>query len=233
MALSEEEYELWTRYLRRNDAEARDYLFLKYLPWARRVAGNVYARLKVPQLEWADFAQNAVVGMLEAMSRYDPDRGWDFMAYAKLRVQGAVFNGVRIYLTGVDRASRSERFVERLDSIADREEDPADPLTGFIDTVASLGLGFLLESVEETPSAQSHLTGEQSALRRRLLEAMESLGDRERVVMSAHYLDHVPFRDIAHSLKLTKGRISQIHKTGLAKLRERLLAMRLDPSDYL
>lgn len=233
MALSEEEYELWIRYLRRADTEARDYLFLKYSPWARRVAGSVFSRLRVPQLEWADFAQNAVVGMLEAMSRFDPDRGLDFMAYAKPRVKGAVFNGVRIYLTGVDRASRPDRYTERLESIADHDEAPAGLLAGFVDTVASLGLGFLLESIEGPPTAQTHEATDQFSLRKQLRDAMESLGDRERVVMSAHYLDHVPFQDIAKSLQLTKGRISQIHKAGLAKLRERLIAMKVDPFDYL
>lgn len=233
MALSEEEYELWIRYLRRDDTEARDYLFLKYSPWARRVAGNVFSRLRVPQLEWADFSQNAVVGMLEAMSRFDPDRGLDFMAYAKLRVQGAVFNGVRLYLTGVDRATQAERFAERLESIADRDDVPADLLTGFVDTVASLGLGFLLESAEEPGTTQVQKAKEQFSLRKQLLDAMEGLSDRERVVMSVHYLDHVPFQDIAKSLRLTKGRVSQIHRAGLMKLREQLVAMRVDPFDYL
>jgi RNA polymerase sigma factor for flagellar operon FliA len=234
MALCEQEYELWVRYQRDGDLEARDYLFLKYSPWARKVAAGVFGRLRVPQMEWGDFVQNAVVGMLEAMSRFDPDRGLDFMAYAKLRVQGAVFNGVRQYLTGVDRATMSGRFGQRLESLAEGDDDPGDPLRQFADTVASLGIGYLLESVSAPPAnAVSIERGEQAVLRRRLLDALEHLGDRERLVLSGHYLDHIPFQDMAIALGLTKGRISQIHKAGLRKLRARLVELRVDPADYL
>ncbi|MBW8311255.1 MAG: sigma-70 family RNA polymerase sigma factor [Rhizobium sp.] len=233
MALGEEEYELWRRFLRDGDEEARDYLFLKYMPWARRIAGSVYARLRVPQLEWADFAQNAALGMMEAMSRFDPDRGLDFIAYAKLRVRGAVFNGVRIYLTGTDRATDPGRFEQRLESIAEpgQKGRQDDVLLSFSDAVVSLGLGYLLESSgqpEDLCAADDGL-----ALRRVIQEAMEELADRDRLVLGAHYLGHVPFQDIASRLGLTKGRVSQIHKAALARLRQILLARNVSPADYL
>lgn len=234
MALCEQEYELWIRYQRDGDPEARDYLFLKYSPWARRVAGGVFARLRVPQMEWGDFVQNAVVGMLEAMSRFDPDRGLDFIAYAKLRVQGAVFNGVRLYLTGVDRATTSERFLQRLDSLNDREHGDADPFQGFVDTVASLGIGYLLESASSPAEVPASLeTGENAHLQKRLLDALDQLGDRERAVLTGHYLDHIPFQDMAQSMGLTKGRVSQIHRAGLTRLRAILVQARVNPRDYL
>lgn len=235
MALCEQEYELWVRYQRHGDAEARDYLFLKYSPWARRVAAGVFARIRVPQMEWGDFVQNAVVGMLEAMSRFDPDRGVDFMGYAKLRVQGAVFNGVRQYLTGVDRGMTSDRFAQRLEVLNDPDDvSRTDALQGFVDTVASLGVGYLLESASTpVPQGVPMPAGEQDQLRKQLLAALERLGDRDRAVLSAHYLNHVPFHEIARSMGLTKGRISQIHRAGLVKLRAYLMAIRVDPADYL
>lgn len=233
MALCEEEQELWWRYREQGDPEARDYLFLKYSPWARRVAGGVYARLRVPQMEWADFTQNAMLGMLEAMGRFDPGRGLDFIAYAKLRVRGAVFNGVRVFLTGTDRATDPLRYEARLESLADsrRSQSAPDPLLGFADTVALLGTGFLLETAGPPESLQASRV--ETALRHQLLEAMDELSDRERLVLSTHYLDQIQFQEIAAHLGLTKGRVSQIHKAGLGKLRELLVARRLDPSDYL
>jgi RNA polymerase sigma factor for flagellar operon FliA len=233
VALSEEERELWIRYRRDGDAEARDFLFETHAPWARQVAGRVYSRLRVPQMEWADFVQNASIGLLEAMSRFDPARGLDFIAYAKLRVQGAAFNGVRVFLTGVDRGMRPERFGERLDLLSEREGEAGDPLTDLIDIVAGLGVGFLLESTAPTRAEDLQTQIEQTQLGHLLTAAMQSLSEKERVVLVAHYLNHVPFIDVARDLGLTKGRISQLHKSGLLKLRATLAERRFDQDAWL
>lgn len=231
MALSDEEYELWARYLRGQDSEARDFLFLKYAPWARRIASQVFARLRVPQLEWSDFVQNATVGLLEAMSRFDPDRGLDFMAYAKRRVQGSAFNGVRAFMTGVDLATGPGRFQERLENLPSPPPG-SDLLDVLIDSVAHLGLAYLLESAAPNTAEDLQNEMEQSQLGKVLLDALETLADRERTVLTAHYIHHVPFLEIARQMRLTKGRISQIHKAGLAQLRGSLANKREDLVSY-
>jgi RNA polymerase sigma factor for flagellar operon FliA len=231
VALTDEERELWIRYRRDGDAAARDFLFETHAPWARRIAGRVYARLRVPQMEWSDFVQNASIGLLEAMSRFDPERGLDFAAYAKLRVQGAAFNGVRVFLTGVDRGVRPERFAERLEMLGD-DGDAADPLLAMIDAVASLGVGFLLESTP-TLAEDLQIRVEQARLGHVLTSAMQGLSDKERIVLVAHYLNHIPFIDVARELGLTKGRISQLHKSGLQKLRATLAGQSFEQDAWL
>lgn len=218
MALTEEEHELWRRYHRDGDVAARDFLFETYAPWARRIAGNVYRRIRVPQMEWADFAQNASIGLLEAMARFDPERQLDFMAYAKLRVQGAAFNGARIFLTGVDRGVRPDRFGERLEHLSEHTEGSGDALATLIDIVAGLGIGFLLETSGPTQAEELKTQVEQAQLGTVLSSAMETLTEKERIVMIAHYQNHMPFVEIGLHLRITKGRISQLHKAALQKL---------------
>lgn len=230
MALSAEERELWIRYRRDGDAEARAYLFERHAPWARRVAGNVFRRLRVPQMEWADFVQNASIGLLEAMTRFDPDKGLDFASYAKLRVQGATFNGVRVFLTGMDRAAavRQHDRLEHMEAAAE-----PDPLADFLDAVAGLGAGYLLESALPVAADDAHQQIDRHRLTVILADALQALDEREREILVAHYQNHVPFIEIASRFGLTKGRISQIHTAALRKLRDQLAARRVTADSYL
>ena len=70
MVPAEEELELWARHRTANCRAAHETLFFRYAPWARSVARAVYRRLRVPQVEWADYAHNATIGLLEAMGRF-------------------------------------------------------------------------------------------------------------------------------------------------------------------
>jgi RNA polymerase sigma factor for flagellar operon FliA len=233
MALGDEEYELWIRYRHQGDGEARDFLFLQYAPWARRIAAGVFARLRVPQMDWSDFAQNATVGLLEAMSRFDPERGLDFMAYAKLRVQGAVFNGVRVFMTGVDRGARAHRSQDRLDHLAGDEPEGGDLLSAFIETVTGLGAGLLLEHASPMTAEGLQREMENQELGLLLAQALQRLPERERLVLTAHYINQVPFNVVAEQIGLTKGRISQIHRSALGNLRRLLHDQKLDIDAYL
>ncbi len=228
MSLSEEEHELWVRFRRDGDAEARTFLFERYAPWSRRIAGNVFRRVRVPQMEWADFVQNASIGLLEAMDRFDPGRGVDFMAYAKLRVRGAAFNGVRAFLGSHDRDAAIVRFQQRLDHY---EGDSGDALADFAGVVAGLAAGFLLEpAATDCDELQERVDA--TRLSKLLEEGLACLGAREREIIVAHYRHHVPFVELARHLGLTKGRISQIHSAAIGRLRQWLSSRRVDRSSY-
>lgn len=228
MPIDPAEQELWLRYRRNGDGEARDYLFMCYTSWARKVAASVYRRLRVHQVEWNDYVQNAQVGLLEAMSRFDVARGTDFMAYAKPRVRGAVFNGLRAILRE-EQQSRNllGARLERLQSLSD--EPASEPLTDFVDSVIGLGLGHLLEN-EQFGAATGHAQGmaEQHELGVLLKDALLELRQRDRSILMAHYFQQIPFQDVAIEHGITKGRVSQIHKAALMRLREALAKRRCD-----
>jgi RNA polymerase sigma factor for flagellar operon FliA len=184
-------------------------------------------------MDWSDFAQNATVGLLEAMSRFDPERGLDFMAYAKLRVQGAVFNGVRVFMTGVDRGARAHRSQDRLDHLAGDEPEGGDLLSAFIETVTGLGAGLLLEHASPMTAEGLQREMENQELGLLLAQALQRLPERERLVLTAHYINQVPFNVVAEQIGLTKGRISQIHRSALGNLRRLLHDQKLDIDAYL
>jgi len=213
------ERDLWVRLRRDNDAQARQILFSHHVSWARMVAISVHRRLWVSTVERSDCIQNATVGLLEAMNRFDLERGIEFRAYAMPRVRGAVFNGLRVLMA-------SHRDVPYPDRLEERAADlsvgrPCDTLGEFVDVVVGLGLGMLLESaycalVDDTDGFQH---AESLELSGRLLAALQELGPRHRHIVEGHYFHHLPFSEFASRWNLSKGRVSQIHKEALMKLR--------------
>ena len=220
MSMEAEEQELWRRYRDEQDVQARDYLFLRYSSWARGVAASVARKLRPGILEWQDHVQNARIGLLEAMSRFDVSRGTDFMAFAKPRVRGAVFNGVRILKSST--STRGDQVADRVTSLSEGSAD--HPLLDFIDTVLGLSIGYLLEEgADVTADAEN---GEI------LLDALSQLPSRQRQVLISHYLRQVPFQDIAADWMVTKGRISQIHKQALLGMRAILQKQRYERDSF-
>ena len=145
MNVVSEEQQLWLSHRTGRDPTAHQQLFFRYAPWSRAVARDVYRRIRISQMDWNDYAQNATIGLLEAMSRYDENRGIEFMAYAKPRVRGAVFNGLRTYLSEASRREgQTVRLNDRMDSFDASASD--DPFSQLISTVTGMGLGLLLDS---------------------------------------------------------------------------------------
>ena len=222
-----DEQQLWMSYSSSSNRVAHQRLFFHYVPWARTVARDVYRRIRIPQMEWGDYAHNATVGLLEAMNRFDASRGIDFIAYAKPRVRGAVFNGLRSYLSESSRRESGNQWRDRLESFDSPGFD--DPLNQMISTVANLGLGFLLDA--GAAAEMSHSNADASAMAERhqmdmVLEgSLATLPEKERQVLVLHYYQHMPFVEIAELLRLSKGRISQLHKSAIEKIRMQVHAV--------
>lgn len=222
-----EEQQLWLSHRSGRDPLAHQKLFFRYAPWSRAVARDVYRRIRIPQMDWNDYAQNATIGLLEAMSRYDENRGVEFMAYAKPRVRGAVFNALRTYLSEAQHSDgRTSWLHDRMDSLEDTSFD--DPISQLISTVAGMGLGLILDSSASSdffgPQSDASAQAEKHQLDVLLETAMNQLHEREKRVLTLHYYHHMPFVDIANLLGVTKGRISQIHKSAIERSKKLLSA---------
>jgi RNA polymerase sigma factor FliA len=161
------------------------------------------------------------------MDRFDPDRGIKFETYARYRVRGAVFNGLRTLRENLAQGSRANdttsALLDRVESLD--EHAASDPLEAFVATTVGLGLGFLLEAKsfpgrEEQPDAYAEL--EREELGAAVVEGVEQLSEREQAIVTLHYFHHIPFVDIAAQLGITKGRVSQLHKRALERLRAML-----------
>lgn len=215
---------LWAHWQQERSTAARDALIVHYSPWARAVARDVYLRVYLMHDAWHDCVQNALLGLMEAIERFDPARGVAFQPYARLRVRGAVFDGLRALRNlhlglRYDMAQHAEAARERVESLSDGN---GDPLEDFIATTVGLGLGFLLDT-QSMPGrmqpADAYAELEKAELSAAVSESLDRLSERERAVVVMHYYHQLPFVDVAERLGVTKGRISQLHKSALERLR--------------
>jgi len=229
----DEERALWIRWRDDRDAQARDQLIARYSRYARIMAATFYGKRFHDEIEFADYEQFAQVGMLESFERFDPDQGVQFRTYASRRIQGAILDGIeRLTERQQQLATQRRMRGERRDSLVAQEDDEAHPsrtpeqvLRYVADVGVGLALAWLLEGTgmvdegERTAAMPFYRNAELAQTRERLLQLVKDLPAQQSRVITAHYLQQVPFEQIALAMGLTKGRISQIHKQALAALR--------------
>ena len=235
---------LWGRLRETGDLVARAEIASLYLPFARMVAATCFARRIDDDIPFGDYHQWAIVGMMESIDRFDPAREARFKTFASPRMRGRILDGLdgaseKRRQVAVRRRLLAERVAAARTSAAPAEgkgEDGAgSSLFAYLAEVGiGLALGRMLEdtamfddgtqqaSVPDRAYAQAELL----QLRRQLHRLLERLSPQERVVVQSHYLNGELFEDVARRMGLTRGRISQLHRSALARLRAMLAESR-------
>lgn len=222
------------RWANRQSPAARASLVDSYAPLVRRLAARVYSRRVGTELEFGDLVQLGMVGLLEAIDRYTPARGVRFEAFATLRIEGSILNGLPSY-SELQRLLSFRRKLEseRAQSLQELSEQDRSALDRLADLAIGLSLGFILEEAEsdatQEPAApdNAYARVELRQMRRQLAELTERLPDAEHKVIFRHYFQQQPFDEIALGMDLSKGRVSQIHHAALRRLRARLQDLRI------
>jgi RNA polymerase sigma factor for flagellar operon FliA len=233
-AMSGEERDLWEACRGGTDA-ARQALFARYGPVARRIAWRFKRDHASAPIEIAELVQLASVGLLEAIDRFKPELGVPFRYYCTRRIAGAIAEGIG-RLSEVNQQITTRRRVERerLRSLREQGKEPQslDEKLALIGKIAAeLAVGLMLEDSvmyladERDPAIDAYETLAWKQAVRHVAQALDGLPERDRSIVRLHYLDGVPFEQIAQLLGLSKGRISQIHKRALGLLRGHLSDM--------
>ena len=231
----------------------RDRLLVNYSPLVKYVAGRVSARTTYP-LDQQEVLAWGVLGLLDAVETYDPERGTKFETYAiskirwsildelrkadplprRLRLRAQQVEGARGTLAQkLGRSPTEQELVRELGG--DAAEYRAFLLRCHLSQEASLeaGVGFdgvphagLHELVCDHAATDPALAAEMSEVRARLIRAILTLSERERLVTGFYFYEGLTLREIGKALGLTEGRISQILRRALTNLRETLAESR-------
>jgi len=254
-AIPDAELRLWRRWHQTGDERVRDELARLHLPFARIMAAKLYAGRYHDEIEFNEYFQFAVLGLMEALDRFRPDRGAQFRTFAAPRIRGAILNGLprlteRQRQVEVRKRLRAERIKSLVDPAAetgsDASEDAPDPASRhaeelfrmLADVGVGLALGILLEETgiieAETGIGPERYfrAAELAQLRNRLRNTMQTLPERERTILQLHYEQEIPFIDIAARFGVTKGRIAQIHHRALDTLKASLTAAGLTARSF-
>jgi RNA polymerase sigma factor for flagellar operon FliA len=231
-AIRDLERSLWLGYKAEPSSDRRERLVMHYLPYVRSVAARYYSRRGGLEADFGDYLQLAVTGLLESISRYDPEMAIGFISYAQRRIEGAILNGLpKLSELHAQIDFQKRQAKERVDSLLGGERGKSSEhglLERMVSLTVDLGIGFMLEGfsfyqaeepADEHDGYASFVLKEHKEILRQHLEA---LPPKERYVLRYHYLFGFGLEDIAKQMELTKGRVSQLHRQALARLRDML-----------
>ena len=222
---------------------AKDQLAQRYAPLVKRIAYHMMAKLPA-SVEVADLVQNGMIGLLDAMDRYEDGLGAQFETYAVQRIRGAMLDGLREN-DWLPRSARREMrkvdaAIQRLEHENGRPPSESE-LAGALDMSLADYQKLLLEArghqlvyLEDLGDGEGDdflerhgPVGEADPLeqledagtRRQLVAAIEALPEREKLMMALYYEQDLNLREIGEVMGVTESRVCQLHSQAISRLR--------------
>lgn len=227
-----DEDDLWRRWIELGDHAAREVIAHHYLAYARALAAQLYNRRSSDEFEFDEYLQFATVGMMESLDRFDPSQGVMFKTFANRRITGAVLSGLAMLSERQEQVAFRKRIAdERVFSFTDEKplgDDPEAILRELATIGVGLALGYVLDGTgmvegnEQALPDNTYARTELRQFRERVAHLLRRLTAREQDVVRLHYFQAKSFDEVAEQLALSKGRVSQLHKQALGRLRDLL-----------
>ena len=224
----------------------KDQLVQRFAPLVKRIAYHLMARLP-SSVQVDDLVQNGMMGLLDAISRFEAGMGAQFETYAAQRVRGAMLDGLRENDWLPRSLRRDFRRIE--EAIAQLEQQYGRvPVEKELAVALGMSLGDYQKMLQDARGHQlisfedmveegeedfleRHLTDdsgepskilEDEALRRILVQGIEALPEREKMMMALYYEQDLNLREIGEVMGVTESRVCQLHSQAVARLRARV-----------
>lgn len=226
----------------------KTHLIESYAPLVKRIANQLLARLPA-SVQFDDMVQNGMIGLLDAINRFEDGMGAQFETYATQRIRGAMLDGLREtdWLPRSLRRNmrRIENAINKLEQVHGRPPSEAEVATELEMSLADyqrmllearghqlvyledfapdedgLNLQDLLPADDATSNPLALL--EDADLRRGLIDAIKNLPEREQQIMALYYEQEFNLREIGEILEVSESRVCQLHAQCIARLRAAL-----------
>lgn len=239
----------WQEYVRTRSPRLREAIIRDYAILARRAV----ERLQISPwgcVSTEDLVSHAIIGLINAVDRYDPDMGTPFEGFAMPRIRGAILDALR-RLDWAPRSVRAEenrlrRAYGHLEAVLGRtpsddevarelgiETSELEHLVSDISRSSVVSLDDLVAGMEESTSRGDRVPAssaldpygkqEKREARKHLIEAISSLPEREKLVVSLYYDKELTLKEIGRVLGVTEQRVSQIHTKAMLRLSHKLI----------
>ncbi len=241
--------ELWEKYLDAREEEYRQELIIQYLPLVKQIARRM--SLGLPgHIDIDDMISWGILGLLDALDKYRPEKGCQFKSYASLRIKGAILDELRrlswlprSLIHNIKKVEEAYRQVENRMGREATPEEVAEEMgvsSTFVDKVLAqtnhvsvLSLESLLFSGDDeqgralidtlpTSEAGPEKTLEKKEHMKVLKQGLEKLPEKEKLVLSLYYYEELTMKEIGSVLDLSESRVSQIHSRAIMRLRKYL-----------
>jgi RNA polymerase sigma factor for flagellar operon FliA len=243
--------ELWQQYKKSGESALRERLILHYSPLVKYVAGRVGVGLP-PNIEQADLVSYGIFGLIDAIEKFDLERAIKFETYAISRIRGAIIDELRaidwIPRSVRYKAREVEKAYAHLEGELHRtptEAEVADHMgialgdlhnifsqVSFVNVVALdelLSVGgekgdklSLVDTLEDTKAEDPVQAFESEETKYLLARAINTLPEREKIVVTLYYYEGLTLAEIGSVLGVTESRICQMHTKAVLQMRSKL-----------
>ena len=230
----------------------RDEFITQYAPLIKTVAGRLAMRLP-SHIDQDDLMSAGIMGLLDAMEKFDPSKGVAFKSYAEFRIRGAMLDELRA-MDWVPRSVRrnarrldnaygaverrtmrpatEEEVAEELDIDLESFQRMVDETRGVSlfneedvsDLIGHKKVGTLWQAFQDTTPSDPIAALDLVELKKVVAKAIDALKENERVVVSLYYYEELTMKEIGQVMGYTESRISQLHSKAIARLRHKVRA---------
>jgi RNA polymerase sigma factor for flagellar operon FliA len=239
----------WKKYKTENDLESKDFLVTEHLYLVRYVVNRIISGSRgVLKEQFDDLVSSGVIGLIDAIEKFDMNREVQFKTYAIPRIRGAIIDSLR----KLDWASRSvRRTANELDNVYNElthklMRNPTDEewaaeagidvdelhfhinrihqatILQLYDSHSSDDDTAIIDYVQDNRSPDAAEETAQAELIEILVQEINNLPQKEKLVLSMYYYEGLTFKEIGAVLSVTESRVCQIHSQAIGRLRKRL-----------
>ena len=228
------------------DPETKDEIVVEYAPLIKYIAQKIAAKLP-SNIELDDLISCGVIGLMDAIEKFDPTRDNKFKTYAEFRIRGAILDELRaqdwVPRSVREKAKLVERAYQKLEGELGRpatEDEMCKELNVSqeefhellnkaksisvinIDDSASFNRGdkkLMMGLLETKKSTNPAVAVNFKKIRERITDGIKSLPEKQRLVLSLYYYEDLNLKEIGQVLDVTESRVSQLHTQAVLKLR--------------
>ncbi|WP_106063534.1 FliA/WhiG family RNA polymerase sigma factor [Clostridium liquoris] len=236
------------------DFDVREQVIKKYIPLVKYIASRVIMG-KTKYIEYEDLVSYGMLGLMDAINKFDEERGMKFSTYASIRIKGSMIDELRkispISKGAMDKLNRYNDAIEKFQKENFREPDiieiskelnisleEVSRIENYINYISVISLEDLIFSEEDdipligtvvdekSPSPEKSL--EEKELLEFLAKALDNLKEKDKTVLSLYYYERLTLKEIGKILNVSESRVCQLHSRALIHLRQELKKLKYE-----
>ena len=232
-------------------SQGRDAVIEQFIPLVKYIASRV-SMGKNKYMEYEDLVSYGMIGLIDAIEKYDETKGIKFSSYASIRIKGAIIDEIRkcrpISKGAMDKLNKYNQAVENLQKKLLREptnQEIADELgmtisevgdiENYINYISVVSLEGIIYSededmtvmgiIEDKNSPSPEDSYEEQERMDVLVKAIKELKEKDRIVLNVYYYEGLTLKEIGTVLGVSESRVCQLHSRAIRNLREKMKAL--------
>ncbi|MBN1051196.1 FliA/WhiG family RNA polymerase sigma factor [Clostridium botulinum] len=228
------------------DNDVKEQIVKEYIPLVKYIASRIMIG-KNKYMEYEDLVSYGIIGLMDAISKFNPEKGMKFSSYASIRIKGAIIDQIRknrpITKGAMDKLNRYNGAIEALQNKLLREPnileiakylelslEEVSQIENYINHISMVSLENIIFSDDEevnllgiiedknSPSPEDEL--EEKEKLEVLSDAIKLLKEKEQLILNLYYYEKLTLKEIGAILSVSESRVCQLHARSISNLRE-------------